>query len=167
MTKDEIHKLEFLKLYDGENVFRIVSKPYLYQCHNDLRLADMPDYGMKYKCFPEFGECCGACKSNPFSYEISRRWLVGVIGGHDNRLSILDIDTNIFRHLQKIVQVLAAPEKFEMHLFSDYGRLQSIVPKEVDGNINFKNNFLKKVLEELTLPKSDIDEYKIDYKIKS
>lgn len=91
-------KIDYLKLTNGSNVVRILTKPFQYSVH--LYKAHINDDG--------FGTRIVACEGSDPLVEAGskpkKRWLLGIIDRKTNSYKVIDISTTVFKSIQELVR---------------------------------------------------------------
>jgi hypothetical protein len=115
----------FLRLDDGSNEMRLVTKPYQYLVHKYKKEGD-PGFGQKVSCSKVHGECqlCDAAEACADPDEKARmkakqRWLLGVISRKTGTYKILDISYAVYSHIKglaKNVQRWGDPTKYDIDI---------------------------------------------------
>lgn len=82
----------FLRLKDGPNTVRLVTKPQQYIVHEGVKREGDKGYGYKVLCCKVHGSCplCDA------GYSARPRWFLGVIDRETSAYKILDISSSVF-----------------------------------------------------------------------
>lgn len=88
----------FLRLEDGPNPMRIVTKPHLYLSHK-YKEKDEQGYGDKVACSAPLHGSCPLCdlKDRP-----KKRWYVGVIDRKTNEYKLLDISVTVYDAIKEL-----------------------------------------------------------------
>jgi hypothetical protein len=90
----------YLRLQNGNNVVRVVTKPHEYLVHRYKAHEDDPGYGDRIMSSIHHG-------SDPLiemGQKPKRRWLVGVIDRVSQSYKILDMSVSVFKGLQELVR---------------------------------------------------------------
>ena len=82
----------FLRLKNGPNTVRLVTKPYQYIVHEGIKRDGDKGYGTKVLCSRAQGSC-PLCEAG---YETRPRWFLGVIDRETKSYKILDISASVF-----------------------------------------------------------------------
>lgn len=82
----------FLRLENGPNTVRLVTKPQQYIVHEGVKREGDKGYGTKVLCSKVHGSCplCDA------GYDVRPRWFLGVIDRKSNSYRVLDISSSVF-----------------------------------------------------------------------
>lgn len=97
----------FLRLNEGSNNIRIVTKPYQYFVHRWKDSPNDPGFGYKVKCSAFYGECpiCDIVDSSSDDktklMKAKQRWYVGVIDRVTQTFKILDISFAIYNAIKE------------------------------------------------------------------
>lgn len=107
----------FLELKPGSNVVRLISKPYAYMAHSDLKIKGAPNYGQKMMCHYDPNRCrfCNNGKKN------SRRFIVALIDRQTNNIKLFDFSGAVFLELAKYAKdpQWGDPIKYDFDLYMD------------------------------------------------
>lgn len=87
----------WMKLDNGSNEMRLLTKPYPYFCHTYKKEGD-PGYGQKINC----SKINGSCPLCDAGDKAKKRYLVGVLDRRTNAFKILDISSKIYDDLKKL-----------------------------------------------------------------
>ena len=87
----------YLRLQDGPNRIRIVTKPFQYLAHTYKKEGDK-GFGQKVYCSAPMGSC-PLCEKGD---KAKRRWLVGVIDRKTSTFKILDIGYSVFQNIKSL-----------------------------------------------------------------
>jgi hypothetical protein len=90
-------KDNWMRLEQGSNVVRIVTKPHQYWYHKYKEQETDPGFGDKIMC-SKFHGSCPLCDAK---VRRSRRWFVGVIDRRTQSYKILDMSRTIYQNIQK------------------------------------------------------------------
>jgi len=114
---------------------RVVTKPYVYFCHQGYVLAGNPYYGIKYKCIDR----CPICFHPNYPHKQDRRFLVGAVNNSDNSLGYLEFGDELFWQLQNINIYLGDISKYDViinlredfiHVLAKEAKSQLIIPDD-------------------------------------
>ncbi len=96
------NKDAYLRLENGDNVVRIVTKPHEYLVHRIKFDEKDPGFGERVmsSMFHGSDPCCEA----PYNSKPKRRWLVGVIDRKTGSYKILDMSTLVFKGIQDLAK---------------------------------------------------------------
>jgi hypothetical protein len=89
----------FLRLDEGDNEMRIVTKPYQYLVHKYKKEGDA-GFGQKVGCSKEHGSC-PLCDLGD---EPKRRWFLGVISRKTKSYKLLDVSIAVLGSIKKLRQ---------------------------------------------------------------
>lgn len=89
---------QFMRLQDGPNVLRVVTKPHRYLSHK-YKMEGDSGYGEKIPCSMPLHGSCPVCdlKDKP-----KKRWFVGVIDRKANQYKVLDISVLVYDALKAL-----------------------------------------------------------------
>lgn len=91
----------FLKLKDGDNVVRLLTKPFEFQVHQYKPHKDDEGYGKRIlSCAPAYGDA-----SDPLialGIKPKRKWLVGVIDRSTSTYKVLEIGPGVLKSIQTL-----------------------------------------------------------------
>jgi len=90
----------WLKLENGPNILRVVTKAASYKHHNYKEDKDEPGFGDKIKCSSAHGSC-PLCERGD---RAKTRYIVGVISRPSNHYKILDITHNVAQSIKDFVE---------------------------------------------------------------
>jgi hypothetical protein len=110
----------YMKLLDGDNIIRVVSKPFEYLVHEYKPDPKAPGYGIKIKSSLA---SCGKdvlMDRNP-AYKPQRRWLIAVIDRRTQSLKILEFKSTVFKSIQTYVRDpdYQNPEGYDLNIKVD------------------------------------------------
>ena len=88
----------FMRLGDGSNPVRVITKPHLYLSHKYKEEGDA-GYGDKIMCSAPLHKSCPLCDRKD---RAKKRWFVGVIDRKTNTYKILDISVTIYDQLKTL-----------------------------------------------------------------
>ena len=92
----------FMKLAEGPNVIRIITKPHEYLVHNFKVDPKDPGFGDKINSSLAHGR--DPLTEAPYNSKPKRRWLVGIIDRRTGGYRILDMSSSVFRGIQELVR---------------------------------------------------------------
>lgn len=93
----------YLRLEQGSNVIRIITKPHEYLVHQGFKPdPQAPGYGKKVMSSKFYGEDC--LEKPPWNLKAKRRWLVGVIDRKTQSYKLLDISKSVFDGIRELVR---------------------------------------------------------------
>jgi hypothetical protein len=108
-------KAEFLRLSEGENRFRVITKPFKYSTHKNVKPVDEKGYGRKVPCSAneETGETCPLCE---MGHKAKRMYMLGVIDRKTDTYKVIDISWSIFSPIKGFVNdpIWGPPESFDI-----------------------------------------------------
>jgi hypothetical protein len=92
-------KVEFMRLSEGENRFRIVTKPFKYATHKNVKSVDEKGYGRKVPCShdEETGSTCPLCEAGLKS---KQQYMIGVIDRKSDTYKVIDVSWAIFSQIK-------------------------------------------------------------------
>lgn len=106
----------WLRLSDGTNELRLVTRPHQYLVHKVKKDPnDKKDFGQKVHCSAVNGSC-PLCEEGD---KAKRRWLLGVISRKDGTYKILDISWAVFSQIQKLAKNTTRfgdPTKYDINI---------------------------------------------------
>lgn len=108
----------FLRLSEGSNEVRLITRPYQYLVHKIKKDPNNPkDYGTKVSCSAIHGSC-------PLCSEGSAakpRWLLGVIERKTGTYKILDVGYAVFQQIRKLAKnpKWGDPTKYDVDILVD------------------------------------------------
>ncbi len=109
----------FLRLNEGPNEMRILTKPFQYILHRYKR-EDDTGYGQKINCSStrENGGDCPLCKAGD---KPKLRWLIGVISRTTGTYKILDIPYSVYADIKKLAisNRWGDPTKYDVDIVVD------------------------------------------------
>lgn len=126
MKKDNDKEI-FLKMEDGPNKVRILTKPHQFMVHTYKEPGDQ-GWGFKVMCSKHHGRCVLCDKAEKYrasgdkevfnQMKAKKRWLVGVIDRKTNSYKILDISYSIFSSLKDLngEEAWGNPETYEINI---------------------------------------------------
>lgn len=88
----------FMRLNDGNNLVRVVTKPHLYLSHKYKEEGD-PGFGDKIMCSAPLHKSCVLCDRKD---RAKKRWFVGVIDRKTSQYKILDISVLVYDQLKTL-----------------------------------------------------------------
>lgn len=86
----------YMRLENGSNVIRCITKPYQYQVHNFKEEGDQ-GFGDKIMCSAHH-KSCPICELGD---KPKRRWLVGIIDRKTQSVKVLDMSVSVFKSIQE------------------------------------------------------------------
>ncbi|CAM6005619.1 unnamed protein product [Sphagnum balticum] len=107
----------WLRLGEGKNVVRLVTKPHQYIVHKAVKKAsDKKGFGQKVYCSNPDGK--GSCPLCDQGLKASRRWLLGVIDSK-SQYKILDISWQVYSAIKNLAKddVWGDPTKYDINIF--------------------------------------------------
>jgi hypothetical protein len=90
--KKSSNKDTWLRLKEGTNTVRLVTRPHQYLVHKGVKKVGDKGFGQKVNCSMANGSCPLCAKGHP----TSPRWFLGVIDRETNTYKILDVSSGIF-----------------------------------------------------------------------
>lgn len=96
--KGDKKKDEFLRFKEGENIVRLITKPYQYLVHKWKENENDKGYGDKIKCSIAHGSC-PLCEKGDIP---EQRWYIGAIDRKTQTFKIMDITKSIFRGIRNL-----------------------------------------------------------------
>lgn len=89
----------FLRLKNGTNTIRLVTKPFQYLVHKSVKKQGDGGYGQKVNCpMSKDNDVCPLCAAG---HPVSVRYFVGVIDRATNSYKLLDIGPSVFYEIKK------------------------------------------------------------------
>lgn len=114
-------KDDWLRLKEGSNVIRLVTKPHQYIVHKAVKKeSDKKGFGQKVNCSNPDGK--GECELCTMGHKPGRRWFLGVLDIASNSYKILDISWQVFSGIQKLAKetdVWGDPSKYNINIVVD------------------------------------------------
>ncbi len=106
----------YLKLDNGSNQVRVITKPHQYLVHV-LKEEGDSGYGDKIKCSSFHGSCVNCDNGN----KPKRRWLIGVIERKTGTTKILDLSVTVFKAIQELTrdEDYGDPSKYDIDIKVD------------------------------------------------
>jgi len=108
----------FLRLLEGSNEVRLVTRPYQYLVHKYKKEPNNPkDYGTKISCSAIHGKCVLCNEGN----SAKPRWLLGVIERKTGSYKILDVGYAVFQQIRKLAKnpKWGDPGKYDVDILVD------------------------------------------------
>src|SRR3990167_4271175 len=90
----------YMRLENGTNVLRVITKPHVYNVHRYKANESDPGYGDRILCSAFHGSCPVCDKGD----KAKRRWLVGIIDRKTSAYKILDISVSVYKAIQELVR---------------------------------------------------------------
>lgn len=109
----------WLKLDEGSNVVRLVTKPFQYVSHKGVKKKGEKGYGQKVYCSNPDGK--GSCPACDLGYKSGQRYLLGVLNSK-LQYKILDISYQVHSQIKKLVRkvgVWGDPTKYDIDIVVD------------------------------------------------
>lgn len=116
--KKSNNKDTFLRLDDGSNVVRLITRPHQYLVHKGIKRENDKGYGQKVNCSMANGSCT-LCEQG---MKPNQRWLLGVIDRKTSSYKILDISWQVFSQIKKLAkntEVWGDPLKYDLDIVVD------------------------------------------------
>lgn len=106
----------YMRLENGNNIVRCVTRPHQYLVHNFKEEGDV-GFGDKIMC-SSFHKECPVCAAGD---KAKRRWLVGVIDRKTQTYKILDMSVSVFKAIQELSRDddYGNPEKYDIDIKVD------------------------------------------------
>lgn len=92
----------FLRLDNGDNVVRIITKPHEYLVHTVKLDPKEPGFGHRIMSSQFHGS--DPLTEPPYNSKPKRRWYIGVIDRKTASYKILDMSTQVFKGIQELVR---------------------------------------------------------------
>ncbi len=108
----------FLRLTEGSNELRLVTRPYQYLVHKYKKEPNNPkDYGTKIACSAIHGSCPLCNQGN----QAKPRWLLGVIDRKSGSYKVLDVGYAVFQQIRKLAKNAkwGDPTKYDIDVLVD------------------------------------------------
>ena len=108
----------FLRLLEGSNELRLVTRPYQYLVHKFKKEPQNPkDFGTKVSCSMIHGSCPLCAEGNV----AKPRWLLGVIERKNGSYKILDVGYAVFQQIRKLAKnpKWGDPTKYDVDVLVD------------------------------------------------
>jgi hypothetical protein len=93
--REDLPKVDWLRLQDGDNDIRIVTPPFKYQMVR-FKTGPQDNVGKRVRCSAPVKECPAVKQAGCKPKE---RWLVGCIDRRDNKLKIFDMSVQVYDYL--------------------------------------------------------------------
>lgn len=101
--KQGSYKDTFLALEDGDNIVRLLTKPFEFLVHKYKAHEKDPGFGSRVlSSAPLYGEDSDPLISK--GLKPKRRWLVGVVDRKTQSYKILDLSVSVFKSIQELVR---------------------------------------------------------------
>lgn len=117
-TKDS-----FLRLDEGSNKVRLITKPHQYIVHKGVKKKGEKGYGQKVNCSnPDGKGGKGACPLCDKGLKAGQRWFLGVIEQKNHTYKILDVSYQVYSQIKKLArntEVWGDPTKFDIDIVVD------------------------------------------------
>jgi hypothetical protein len=98
---------DIIKLSEGKNLLRLITKPHQYWIHKYKNHEDDPGYPDKIKCSKSLGSCpiCDMKdKDGKLRFPRTRRWYIGVIDRRSQAYKVLDVSPTLFRQIREFTR---------------------------------------------------------------
>lgn len=108
----------FLRLQNGSNVVRLLTRPHQYLVHKGIKRESDKGYGQKVNCSMANGSCV-LCEQG---VKPSQRWLLGVIDRRSSSYKVLDIPWQVYSQIKKLAkntEVWGDPVKYDLDIVVD------------------------------------------------
>jgi hypothetical protein len=108
----------FLRLTEGSNELRLITRPYQYLVHKYKKEPNNPkDFGTKIPCSAIHGSCPLCTQGN----SAKPRWLLGVIDRKTNGYKVLDVGYAVFQQIRKLAKnpKWGDPTKYDVDVLVD------------------------------------------------
>ncbi len=108
----------FLRLDEGDNELRLVTKPFQYLVHKIKKdPANPKDFGQKVNC----SIVHGSCPADDFGDKAKLRWLLGVISRKTGTYKILDVSFAVMSQIKKYAANVrwGDPTKYDINIIVD------------------------------------------------
>jgi hypothetical protein len=108
----------FLRLTEGSNELRLITRPYQYLVHKYKKDANNPkDFGTKVSCSAIHGSCPLCTQGS----QAKPRWLLGVIERKTGTYKILDVGYAVFQQIRKLAKApkWGDPTKYDIDVLVD------------------------------------------------
>jgi hypothetical protein len=153
-------KVEFLRFSQNEAVFRVISKPFKYPVHKNVR-AEGETKGRKFPCSKENGSCplCDA------GLEPKLQYMLGVIDRATGTYKVIDIGWGIFSQIKGYAnsKIWGDPSRFDIMVMknpaskgpADYYLCQPVPPSPLSiADQQIRDNIDLEYLRNKTSPPS-------------
>lgn len=116
--QNDLPRLDFLRLKEGNNVLRIVTPPYKYHMIRYKSPGNEKDFGKRVNCaYPKYDNC----PTIEAGYKSKIRYLVGVIerNGQDGpALKVLDMSILVYEQLQNFKDdpEVGSPDSYDINI---------------------------------------------------
>jgi len=123
-NKDEnTAKVEFMKLKNGTNTVRIITKPFEYETWLGFKPSEnIPEGRSKYgeRILSSIFHGKDPLMESPWNLERpTRRWYIGVIDRDTSSYKLLDISSSIFKKLQILNKLKGEPTGYDVTIVKD------------------------------------------------
>lgn len=132
-NRNRNQKDTFMKMNDGSNVVRILTKPHQYVVHKGYKPNETDrGFGWRIMCSAFNGEACPLCETK---VKTQTRWYVGVIDRKTQSYKVLDIGFGIFKSIKTYNQDedWGNPESYDIDIKvdknADPANYYSCIPK--------------------------------------
>lgn len=125
-------KDEYMKLQNGDNFMRVITKPAQYKVHTWKPSPNSPGFGDKVYCSKDLHGTCACCeteveveKKDGTKIKVpnrpKKRWWLGVIDRRDQRYKLIDISENVFKMIQTYSREedYGPPERYDINIKMD------------------------------------------------
>lgn len=110
----------FLRLESGDNVVRLVTKPFQYIVHKGVKKDGDKGFGQKVSCSNPDGK--GSCPVCDLGLKATTRWFLGVIDKKTTSYKVLDISYQVYNQIRKLARntkIWGDPEKYDLNIIVD------------------------------------------------
>lgn len=91
-------RLKFMKLKEGNNVVRVITRPYKYTFISYKNQPDEKGYGTKIRC----SDPVESCPTVAAGFRAKEHWFVGIIDRTDSEVKILDIGSLVYGQVKNL-----------------------------------------------------------------
>lgn len=114
----EVNKDLWLRLKEGSNVVRLLTRPFQYSTHKGVKKDGEKGFGRKLSCSITHGSCplCDA------GLKAGSRWYLGVLDRETGNYKILDVSYQVFSQIRKLArktEVWGDPTKYDIDIVVD------------------------------------------------
>lgn len=118
--KKSNNKDSWLRLEEGSNVVRLVTRPHQYIVHKGVKKKGDKGFGQKISCSNPDGK--GSCPLCDAGLKAGQRWFLGVIEDKTKTYKILDISYQVYSQIRKLArntEVWGDPTKYNIDICVD------------------------------------------------
>lgn len=135
--REELPKFPFMKLKNGKNILRIVTKPHRYEFAKASGPKSNSRFGDRINCAAP-----DVCPARAAGLYIGERFYVGVLDKSDSEVKVLDMSTLVYDGLTAILESLedehsrkVDPTEFDVNITYNKGAPAALTYKVVNRSI--------------------------------